>query len=76
MLSEIIHLTRFQVDFILIMLWLIPITAFTDYFIFRKRLKEQFGNDIKWYYFFPSCVLEIVMFIAGFIIRGVLNGFN
>jgi hypothetical protein len=41
-----------------------------DYFAFRKRFKKEFGEPMKWHYFFMPCLLELGMFIAGYLYGG------
>jgi hypothetical protein len=54
-------------DIFLILLLLIPITALIDYFLFRKRIEQSIGHPPGWYYFVWPSVLEIGMFILGYI---------
>lgn len=57
-----------NIDIILLFLIAIPITAIIDYFAFRKRFKEEFKTEMKWYYFITPCLLECGCFIAGYMV--------
>ena len=64
-----------MIPFLLFLLILIPITAGIDYFVFRGRYREEMGKEMKWHYFITPCLLEISMFIAGYLmgINRLLN---
>jgi len=59
-----------QIGLVALLIVAIPIAAFIDYFAFRKRFKELYGQQVPWTFFLVPCTLEIGCFIAGYVLGG------
>lgn len=55
-----------DMEFVCIMIVLIPVVAVVDYFAFRDALEKELGEPPRWYRFVIPSALEILCFVAGY----------